>query len=438
LGIGEILRRVFGQVRASCISTAVTYMVCRGNVFEQVHDWCEGYTLHEPPLSSSSASSLFSSITLNERMETFKEWISLQPEDEYYAYDVAPYSSYATGISDLEWEYSQDEEEVTQINIGCYLGQKRGLPVFYVTYPGSIIDKSHLPSMMAYNESLGINNVCFIGHREFCTAANINFMHTAKLFYLIDVEVEHKAVCAEIDKVRDDIVSVRNTIKPGVYAHLVHGQFYGKSSIMHIYYDPSIAELKRQDLYYWVEVQDKELQQFKQLTKRQAKYYRTYFDIELEENGSFTHERNHDKIDAVGMNWGFYCLLTNAKLSSSEALDIYRRKDIIEKGFDEIKNYIDMKGLPTHVSSTVDGKTFCSFIALIAAIEMTNRLSKCMKKESMDKDAVILELEKIHVVVMSDGKRLINPLTKTQCTIFEAFGLSQDDLMNYVNNNEAN
>jgi len=290
--------------------------------------------------------------------------------------------------------------------------------------------------MMAYNETLGITNVFFIGDRGFCTTANINFMHASKLFYLLGVEVGHKTVCAAIDKVRDDILSVRNTVKPGIYARSVHGRFYGETSTMHVYYDPNIAERQRQDLYRRVEVQDETLRQLEQLTRKQAKFYRTYFDIELEENGSFTYKYSHDKVDAAARNCGFYCLLTNAKFSSSEALEIYRRRDTIEKGFDDIKNYIGMKRLHTHSTETTDGKIFCSFIALIVAIEMANRLAEVMKKKSMSKDAVISELEKIRVVIMPDGRRLMNPITKTQRTIFEEVGLSQYNLINYVNNNE--
>ena len=436
LGIAEILQNKFGEVRASYISTAVSYMICRGNVFERVSDWCEGYTLHEPPLSSPTTSSLFSSITFAEKMGFFRDWISLQPENEYYAYDITSFSSYAKGISDLEWGYNRDKEKLPQINLGCYLGQISKLPVFYVTYSGSIVDKSHLPFMMAYNETLGIKNVCFIGDRGFCKTSNINYMHASNLLYLIGVEVGHKTVCAAIDKVRDEILSVRNAIEPGVYACSVHGRFYGETSTMHVYYDPNIAERQRQDLYRRIEVQDETLRQLEQLTKKQAKYYRAHFDIILEENCSFTYEKNHDKIDAAARNCGFYCLLTNEKFSSSEALDIYRRKDTIEKGFDDIKNYIGMKRLHTHSSSTTDGKLFCSFIALIVAIEMANRLSEFMKKKSMSKDAVISELEKVKVVVMSDGRRLMNPITKTQRTILETFGLSQDSLINYINNNQ--
>ena len=56
-----------------------------------------------------------------------------------------------------------------------------------------------------------------------------------------------------------------------------------------------------------------------------------------------------------------------------------------------------------------------------------------MKTKSMSKDGLISELEKIKVVKMSDGTKLMNPITKTQRTIFEACNLSEDNLKAYVN-----
>jgi transposase len=413
--------------------TASIYMICRGNVFERVIDWCEGYTLHEPAITSPSTSNLFSSITNDERIAFFKDWVALQPHDEYYAYDVTSFSSYATGISDAEWGYNRDGDRLPQINLGCYLGQKSGLPTFYVTYPGSIVDKSHLPYMMAYNEILGISRVCFVMDRGFCTTANVMFMHTSKMLFVMSVEIGHKTTLAAIDGVRDGIVSIRNIVSSGVYARSVHGRFYGTTSNMHVYYDPDLAERQRQDLYRRIEVKEEKLCQLEQLTIKDAKRLRNYFIIDLAEDGSFKYERNHEKIDASAKNCGYYCLLTNAKIDNVEALNIYRRKDTIEKGFDDIKNYLDMKRLRTNSSNTTDGKMFCAFVALIAATEMNNRLSGVMKEKSMSKDAVISELEKIRVVIMPDGKRLVNPVTKTQRTIIEACGLSEEDLRRYIN-----
>ena len=43
---------------------------------------------------------------------------------------------------------------------------------------------------------------------------------------------------------------------------------------------------------------------------------------------------------------------------------IYRRKDIVENCFDDLKNRLDMKRLRIHSSEVVDGRMFIQFIAL--------------------------------------------------------------------------
>ena len=121
-------------------------------------------------------------------------------------------------------------------------------------------------------------------------------------------------------------------------------------------------------------------------------------------------------------------------MDSSEILDVYRRKDMLEKSFDDLKNHIDMKRLHTHTTATTDGKLFLAFISLIAVSELQLRLNKMMREKSWSKGAVIAELEKIKVVSASNGRRLMNPITKTQRLIFEAFDLSEDDLRTHVTN----
>jgi transposase len=409
------------------------YMVCRGNVFEHVGDWCEEYTIHGSPLTSPGASTLFSSVTHGARMSFFRAWVALQADNDYFAYDVTSFSSYAAGIMDTEWGHNRDKEKLPQINLGCYMGQKSGLPVFYVTYPGSIVDKSHLRYMMAYNETLRIENVCFVMDKGFCTTGNIQYMHSTEQLYVVGAETRHKATCAAIDEVRDSVVSMRNQVAAGVYARSVRSRFYGCVSTMHIYFDPELAERQRCDLYRTVETEEEKLRQLDQITKKEAKRYQSHFNIDIGKEGAFKFERDYEKIDDSAKNCGFFCILTNTDVNSAEILSTYRHKDTIEKGFDDLKNHIDMKRMRTHSSKTTDGKMFCAFIALIAVLELNNRLSAFMKEKSMSKDSVIYELEKIKVVFMSDGKRLLNPITKTQRTIFEACGLTEDDLKSFVN-----
>jgi len=433
LKITKIFTDIFGQDKAQSVLTAVIYMVCRGNIFSRILDWCEGYTLCEAALSTQKASSLFASITYDDRMAFFKSWIAIQTLTQYLAYDVTSLSSYAKGIEDTEWGYNRDGEKLAQINMGCYLGEESGLPVFYVTYPGSIVDKSHMQYMMVYNSELGIHNASFVMDKGFCTTSNLRYMRDSHISFIMSIEMRHKKTRKAIDVVRDDIVSMRNRLD-NVYARCVRSRFYGVYSTMHVYYDPSLAEQHAYDLQRTVENMEAKLNQLEQIAKRDVKRYSTLFDIKLNDNGTFSFCRNYNKIDAAARNNGFFCLLSsNTTLTSTEVLRVYRRKDVIEKGFDDLKNHIDMKRMHTHTGSTTEGKLFCAFIALIAVSEMTNKLLTLNRRKTISKADVISELEKIKVIQTLDGKRLMNPITKTQRTIFEAFDLKENDLKAYVN-----
>ena len=432
LGVAGMLKACLGPDRAQAALTAAVYMAARGNVFEHVLDFCEGNTLHERPLTSQSSSALFASITHDERMAFFKSWAAAQAAGPCLAYDVTSFSSYAEGIQDTEWGHNRDGERLPQINLGCYLAQDSGLPVFYVTYPGSIVDKSHLPYMMAYNNELGISDASFVMDRGFCSTANVKYMASERLGFIMGVEIGHKATRDAVDGVREGIVSMRNRIEPGTYARSVRGTFYGAAATMHAYCDPARAERQRADLFRTVESWEDTLSQTAQLTVRQAARYRAYFRIGLAKDGSFAFERDYDKIDAAAINNGFFCLLTNTEADSAKALAVYRRKDMIEKGFDDLKNHIDMKRMRTHTTATTDGKMFLAFIALIAVSEVQAKLGAMMRERSWSKDAVIAELEKIKVVRASGGRRQMNPVTKTQRLVLEAFGLSEDDLRDYI------
>lgn len=67
--------------------------------------------------------------------------------------------------------------------------------------------------------------------------------------------------------------------------------------------------------------------------------------MDLALDGSFKFERDYEKIDGFDRDCGFFGLLTNTVLSSGEVLSVYRQRVVLEKGFDDLKNYLDMRRL---------------------------------------------------------------------------------------------
>jgi transposase len=431
-GLTGILDDCFGALRSSQIRTAVLYMVTNGNVFEGSLEFCEEYTLSEAPISSSIVSELFASITYDERMEFFKKWTSTQLSESYLAYDLTSFSTSTKGIIDSEWGYNRDGDKLPQINLGCFLSEGTSLPVFYVTYPGSIVDKSHLPYMMTYNEELSISRVCFILDRGFCSKYNVQYMVKNNLKFILGFESGHKLINKTIKSVYSDIMSLRNRTQRHNQAMAVKEIFYGEQLILHIFYDAVLVDQQKSDLIRKIDAKEEILAQLSTITESDAKAYKAYFSIDIADDGTFKFSRDFNKIDDLAKKYGYFCLLTNSDFNSSEILTIYRRRDMIEKAFDDVKNYLDMKRLRTHRQETTDGKLFCAFIALIVTSQIGVSLGDMMKEKSWSKNDVIKELEKVRVVFSAGKERLMNPMTKTQRLIYEVFGLSEDNLKTYV------
>jgi len=286
--------------------------------------------------------------------------------------------------------------------------------------------------MMAYNGELGVEGAVFVMDKGFCTTGNVRYMKAGRLGFVMGADIRHKATRDAVDTARDGIVSMRNRTDQGVYAKSVHRAFYGAYAAMHVFCDPALAERQRRDLFRTVESWEERLSQLPRLTAAEARRYRAYFEVALAKDGSFSFRRDYDRIDAAAKNNGFFCILTDQGMGSSEVLAVYRRKDMIEKGFDDLKNHVDMRRMRTHTTETTDGKLFLAFVSLIAVSEVQARLGKTMRERSWSKGDVIAEMEKIKVVTAAGGRRLMNPLTKTQRTILEAFGLAEDDLKAYI------
>ena len=140
--------------------------------------------------------------------------------------------------------------------------------------------------------------------------------------------------------------------------------------------------------------------------------------------------RNTAAIDKALAQCGFFAIAeTDFKKSTAEILDIYRRRDVVEKSFDNLKNELDMKRLHIHSEPAAEGKTFIAFIALILRSQMLKALSELMSKEGFTLRKIFSELDKAKLVISAaslSGSRLLNPPTRLQKDILAALGLPQD------------
>ena len=116
---------------------------------------------------------------------------------------------------------------------------------------------------------------------------------------------------------------------------------------------------------------------------------------------------------------------TDFKKTTAEILEIYRRRDVVEKSFDNLKNELDMKRMRSHSSETAQGKLFVAFLSLIVQAYLLRQLKAYMQKNGLTLRNILLELDKMKTIQYpgSHKPRLLNPLTKKQREIYDLLEL---------------
>ena len=123
-------------------------------------------------------------------------------------------------------------------------------------------------------------------------------------------------------------------------------------------------------------------------------------------------------------------IVTSKEMSASEALDIYRKRDSVEKIFRMLKMGLEYDTFRVHSQDSLESKTYVMFIASIVRNYIFQGLKKVSEKEKDRKNytvpAAISELEKITIVKNSKDVYIRRyGLTKKQMNILKQFGVTE-------------
>ena len=434
LGLTKLVRKHFGD-RADDILTAAHYMLCEGNVMYYLPDWQEdNVSFSKRELSSAALSRLFGSISMDERMAFFHEWMKLKYSKEYIAYDVSSISSYGKGMESLEWGYNRDKEKLRQINLGVYYGEESKLPLYYRIYPGSIPDKAHLRYMVEDSGVITRKKVQFVMDRGFYSAENLKYLVEHNCRFVIALPLSLKYCKELITKHGHEIIHKSECyLGPGK----PYGKAYETTSLgfrmkVHLYYDAEKAARDAELIHLEVAKMEAELAEMTEPPVRSLHYDKYFFINRSSRDGSLSFRKNNAAIDAALSTCGFFLIAeTDFRKTTAEILEIYRRRDVVEKCFDSLKNDIDMKRLYTHSDAVAEGKAFVAFLALIIRSSMCSSLHGFLNDHKFTFKKLLLELDKAKLIISADralGHRLLNPPPKIFRDIFTALGLNTDAL----------
>ena len=90
---------------------------------------------------------------------------------------------------------------------------------------------------------------------------------------------------------------------------------------------------------------------------------------------------------------GWLVIVSNHISDASEAIHIYRSKDVVEKGFLRMKNCLDLGRLRVHSDSHMQNKLFVGFVALIIMAHIHNVMADNNMYEHMTLKKLMKTLE---------------------------------------------
>lgn len=430
-GVGKDLAKAFPGMHRQILSMAF-FLVQKGLPLSRIEMWGKS-NMHPcgEELTSQHVSELLKGIGEDGRQKFFALWMKKLSEKECLCYDITSVSSYAEGNEYVRRGYNRDGEKLPQVNLAMLYGQKSGLPAACRRMPGSISDVGTLRTTLAALEFIGQSRLVFVLDRGFYSIANVNALFEKRQGFILSVPTSRKWVQKIIDSYRDRILlpeHYRITSESENLFMLTHlHKWNGRRCYAHIYFNHARAAADQDNFMTQLLAWKEQLEQGKDKNVDTEQRDRFFIIRDTPKKGRIV-RFNHEAIEEYRKKYtGFTCILTSKKMDASEALENYRRKEVVENSFDDLKNSLDMKRLRIHSSEAMDARLFIQFIALI----LLSRFRSIAQSSSVPRLKLmpareIMEAMEAVVQIRFSGKYgcLTSEIDPLQRSIIEAFGLS--------------
>ena len=428
------------------LDLAVYTIIAEDNAGQYYPDYAYNHPLFTKDMkiySDSTVSEFLGSVTADQSAGFLNDWNGSRSYREkiYISYDATNKNSQAGDVEIVEYGKPKTDMGFPVFNYAVGYDVNNREPLFYEKYPGSIVDISQLKIMLNKAEGYGYKKVGFILDRGYFSKQNIEHMDRCGYSFVIMIKGMQDLVSELILENKGSFENKRSCDMDsyGVYGKTVKRKLYEsdtKDRYFHIYHSISKEASERlrfeDDLKtmkkYMMEHQNEEFT----FGPKYNKYYYLHYDktgkifLMPEENTIIT-ERELDLC-------GYFVIVTSEKMTSKEALHIYKSRDISEKAFRGDKTYLGDRSLRVHSTESTSAKIFVEFVAMI----IRNKVYTCLLDEMdrmgkklnyMTVPAAIKELEKIEMTRQTDNiYRLDHAITATQKKILKAFNLTEKNI----------
>ncbi|MDR2411774.1 MAG: transposase [Candidatus Peribacteria bacterium] len=382
---------------------------------------------------SQRISELLNSITEKDKLNFFRTWSDKINDNDYLSLDTTSVSTYSTNIIKASYGHNKQGENLKQVNICLLFGEESRLPAYTTLYDGALHDVSTLISTIKQTSIIQNKSYKLVLDRGFYSKKNINYLlfSNDKADFLISVPgttllkneliEEHKYIFDNIiyaiDINNDKLFGITKCIKWDK----------SKNLYAHIYVDPVKNDSSRRKI-----IDDFNLM-YNNAIKEPEKYindrdYRNMliFRKSYKSKTGYIIKKNQKAYQDMRSKAGWFILLSNSIKDPTKAIEIYRKRDLVEKCFDILKNFINQKRTKVHNDIKNENRLFISFISMVLISYIDNVMKDNNLYKTYTLDELLYELSSIKAIKI-DNYILIDPLTKKVKDIFDSFNFKHPE-----------
>ncbi len=379
-GVSADLKTCFPHTYKQILSVAYYLILEDQNPLFRFKKWA---LLHKHPygkdIPSQRSSELFQSITEEAKMQFFRLQGKRRVEKEYWAYDSTSISSYSETLRQVRYGKNKDGEKLPQINLALIFGERSGLPFYYRKIAGNIPDVKTIRELLRELDVLGYEKIKLVIDRGYYSADNINALYKEHMKFLCGTSTALKFAkdyIREIGTDKDRYEAYNSDLELYIFSKTIAWDYeqarpYKGDTVreerrmyLHLYFNPDKFADDGKVLNKKLDGLKEELLTGKRVPEHE-KDYRKYFEIRETPKRGVSLSYKQEAIDAARERYGFFVLISNEVKDPVTALSLYRMRDVIEKAFWNIKERLNLRRTLTSSESSLEGKLFVEFVALI-------------------------------------------------------------------------
>jgi hypothetical protein len=434
-GIAADLKACFPDSYKQILSIAYFLILEENNALNRFSHWQK---LHIHPnredIPSQRSSELFQSISEEGRMIFFQKQGKRRIGKEYWAFDITSISSYSDALCQIKKGRNKEYDRLPQLNLALLFGEESGLPFYYRKLPGNITDVKTVKQLMTEFDVMGYKKVSVILDRGFYSKENVNELFKNHQKFIIGVKLNLSYVKTVLEQERDNLKLWGNLeTQFGTYGlcrtiewdyeqerpykgDTIKGK---RRAYLMLFYNPEKAAKDQIEMNEYLTNLHDDLVNNTQKEYR-MKDYDKYFEVtETPKRGRKVKSREEAMLEAA-RNYGYFALLSNDVQDPFEALSLYRSKDIVEKGFGNLKERLNCRRLRVSSELSLNGKLFIEFIALIYLSYVKKKMQEAKLFDKWTLQGLLDELDVIELFEAPEYGRVLGEITEKQKGLFQA------------------